>query len=154
MMEQTASRKLLRAGIAGLLGLLAVGVMAEGLFSPPLPKAKATAGEQKCVEPVDVMRRDHMNFILHQRDATMYQGMRAKQHSLVECINCHVTPGADGKPVSIHSKEHFCSSCHEYAAVKIDCFECHASQPSPAANAQPASVAQPPAPTGQGGSHP
>jgi hypothetical protein len=23
----------------------------------------------------------------------------------------------------------FCVSCHAYAAVKIDCFECHASKP-------------------------
>ena len=27
----------------------------------------------------------------------------------------------------------FCSSCHEYAAVKIDCFTCHAAKPAPGA---------------------
>ena len=37
--------------------------------------------------------------------------------------------GADGKPVSFASPKHFCRTCHDYAAVHIDCFECHASRP-------------------------
>jgi hypothetical protein len=37
--------------------------------------------------------------------------------------------GKDGKAVSVESKDHFCASCHSYAAVRVDCFECHASTP-------------------------
>ena len=25
--------------------------------------------------------------------------------------------------------QQFCASCHEYTAVKVDCFQCHASKP-------------------------
>ncbi len=106
-------------------------VFAAGLFSSalaaetkssrvPLPKVNITKGE-KCVEPTEVMRRDHMQFILHQRDDTMYRGVRTDQHSLKNCVNCH----ADPETGSVLGKEGFCESCHTYAAVHIDCFGCH-----------------------------
>lgn len=98
---------------------------------PAIPKATAQAGPEGCVEPVDVMRKRHFEFILHQRDETMHRGIRTEQHSLKECIDCHVVKKDDGQPVTYESEEHFCKSCHSYAAVKIDCFQCHASTPSP-----------------------
>jgi len=73
------------------------------------------------------MRRNHMNYILHQRDETMHRGVRTRQYSLVECINCHVSDAPDAPRVS--SEKHFCNSCHSYAAVSIDCFQCHADRP-------------------------
>ena len=39
--------------------------------------------------------------------------------------------GPDGQPVSYDDPKHFCRSCHSYASVSIDCFECHASKPEP-----------------------
>jgi len=120
--------------------LLALAVMAFVLLTGParaeeeeggrvpMPNEVEGKGEQ-CVEPTDIMRRDHMNFILHQRDETMYKGVRTKQHSLKECIDCHVQPTADGSYPGIKTKEHFCNSCHTYAAVHIDCFQCHATHP-------------------------
>ncbi len=105
-------------------------IYAEGRV--PVPEVPRGLGE-RCVEPTEVMRRDHMEFILHQRDETVHQGIRTKRHSLKECINCHVQPGPDGQYASIDSRQHFCNSCHSYTAVKIDCFECHASRPSKAA---------------------
>lgn len=115
---------------AGLL-LFSTWVFAgEGLYSPPgLPKAKEAAGENQCVEPVDVMRRQHMQFIKHQRDDTMRRGIRTTQYSLVGCIDCHVTPDTAGQYPSAKSEQHFCTACHSYAAVHIDCFQCHASKP-------------------------
>ena len=88
----------------------------------PVPafKANTDKGEQ-CVEPTEVMRRDHMQFILHQRDKTMHEGVRTTKHSLKNCIDCH----ADAKTGSVLGKDGFCESCHAYAAVKLDCFECH-----------------------------
>jgi len=98
---------------------------------PKPPKAKQSfSSEQACVEPIDIIRRHHGDFLKHHRNKTMYQGIRAPQHSLVECINCHVTPNEEGNYPSIHEgREHFCRSCHVYTAVSIDCFQCHSSQP-------------------------
>ena len=101
-----------------------------GLAEIPKPIIHEPEGEGvKCVHPEDEMKRNHMNYILHQRDETMYDGIRTKKHSLANCIDCHVQPGKDGKIASIESPDHFCSGCHEYAAVTIDCFECHADRP-------------------------
>ena len=87
------------------------------------PKFKIERGEA-CVAPVAEMRRDHMTMLLHQRDRTMRQGLREPRFSLKGCIECH----ASEKTGSVLGHEGFCSSCHEYAAVKIDCFECHTPQ--------------------------
>jgi hypothetical protein len=74
-----------------------------------------------CVAPVAEMRRDHMKMLFHQRDRTLRQGLRETRFSLKGCVECH----AGQKTGSVLGKEGFCASCHEYAAVKIDCFECH-----------------------------
>jgi hypothetical protein len=126
--------RLPRLLLSGALLFLSAWVVAgEALYSPQnLPKAKA--GAEQCVEPVDVMRREHMLMIKHQRDATMHQGIRTTKYSLVECINCHVTANADGSYPSVNTDQHFCSGCHAYAAVDIDCFQCHASKPEGAAH--------------------
>jgi hypothetical protein len=92
----------------------------------PLPTiTKAVKGEQ-CVEPNDFMRRNHMKVLTHQRDETVLEGIRTKKYSLKECINCH----ASEKTGSVAAaKDDFCVSCHSYAAVKIDCFDCHSTKP-------------------------
>lgn len=79
--------------------------------------------EGECVEPEDVIRRNHMKFLLHQRDKTMHEGIRTTKYSLKNCVNCH----ANSKTNSVLGKDGFCVSCHSYAAVSIDCFSCHAS---------------------------
>ncbi len=98
----------------------------------PVFKINTDKGEQ-CVEPEDVMRRDHMKFILHQRDKTMHEGVRTTKHSLKNCVDCH----ADAKTGSVLGKDGFCASCHAYAAVKLDCFECHSALREAAAVAAP-----------------
>ncbi len=120
---------------SGLLSLLAVAVIwvpalarAGDSLLPDVPEAQRRVSEtQGCVEPTADMRRNHMKYILHQRDETMHLGIRTKQHSLEECINCHVSSARDAPRAS--SEQHFCNSCHTYAAVNIDCFECHADRP-------------------------
>ena len=113
-----------------LLGLLLGTVttaMAAGLL-PDIPEAQSRfSATQGCVEPTADMRKNHMEYILHQRDETVHEGIRDKQHSLNECINCHVSDAPDAPRVS--SEKHFCSSCHSYASVSIDCFQCHADRP-------------------------
>ena len=101
-------------------GLVPVISDAQDRFSPA----------QGCVEPTDEMRKNHMDYILHERDETVHKGIRGTRHSLVKCINCHVPPPSGGQKVRFDSEEHFCNSCHTYAAVNIDCFQCHSDQPA------------------------
>jgi len=104
-------------------------VQADSLAPEP-PKAKKKYNEETiCVEPVAEMRKDHMSYIMHQRDDTLRKGIRTKQHSLKECIDCHNAPAEDGKVASASESEHFCSTCHTYVAVQIDCFSCHSDKP-------------------------
>jgi hypothetical protein len=119
-----------------LVGLAALPVMSNaGELGPVPPKAKAKASAKtECVEPVSVMRKDHMEFLKHKRDETMREGVRTKKHSLVECIDCHVTPNDKGEYARIGEDGHFCSSCHNYAAVNVDCFDCHSDLPEGASN--------------------
>ena len=86
----------------------------------PLPVMQVERGET-CVAPVEEMRRDHMKMLFHQRDRTMHEGIRTTRFSLNNCVDCH----ASRKTGSVLGKDGFCASCHAYAAVSIDCFECH-----------------------------
>lgn len=99
-----------------------------------LPRIVTPKDVQQCVEPTDVMRRNHMKFLLHQRDETVLDGIRTKKYSLTGCINCHAQTSDDGKIVRADDPEYFCTTCHEYTSVKIDCFECHSDRPAAAAN--------------------
>jgi hypothetical protein len=134
--------RLLRIG--AFLPLLAVGLLTAGAVAAhgdkdgkpgrvPMPVHHFAEGE-KCVEPTEEMRRNHMEKILHQRDRTMHEGIRTRQHSFKNCVNCH----ADPKTGSVLGKDGFCESCHSYAAVKIDCFSCHTDKREAAASEAPA----------------
>jgi hypothetical protein len=113
----------------GLLLGLPAALKADDSLLPVIPEAHSRVSEaQGCVEPVEEMRRNHMEYILHQRDETMHRGIRTRQYSLAECINCHVSDASDAPRYG--NKTHFCSSCHTYAAVSIDCFQCHADRPA------------------------
>lgn len=119
-----------RLGI-GLAGLVLLAVALPGVAAgdnPLLPTIVPGKGD-KCVEPTDVMRRDHMELILHQRDETMHRGIRTSRHSLKECIECHVQTDDQGNYIPVNDPQQFCSSCHSYASVKMDCFQCHATTP-------------------------
>jgi len=111
---------------------LAISALLGGCDSAPPPTNLATAKQKatQCVEPTDVIRRNHMELLKHQRDATVIEGIRTKEHSLNECINCHVpATKQDGSPMHYGDKEHFCTTCHAYAGVTLDCFQCHADRP-------------------------
>ena len=97
----------------------------NGGLLPVIPMGQGDS----CVEDTDFMRRNHMDLLKHQRDETMKEGIRGKPYSLKECLICHAVNGPDAIPVTVSSPQHFCRSCHDYAAVSIDCFQCHASRP-------------------------
>lgn len=96
----------------------------------PVPVIPRGQGET-CVADTAFMRRNHMTLLKHQRDETMRQGIRGNLYSLAECIACHAVAGPDAQPLTVDSPQHFCRACHDYAAVSIDCFQCHASRPEP-----------------------
>ena len=121
--------------IAGC-GFFAAAVMAgewnrdkEHSLLPAIPAAQA----DQCVEPTEIMRRRHMDFILHQRDETVHKGVRTEKHRFVNCINCHIQPQRMASAQLAYPRhtdaEHFCTSCHVYSLVSIDCFQCHADRP-------------------------
>ena len=112
----------------GLLEAEAAMEKESGDNRVPLPVIPRGQGDN-CVADTQFMRRNHMTMLRHQRDETMRQGIRGKQYSLKECVACHAVTGPDAMPVTVASPEHFCRSCHDYAAVNIDCFQCHASRP-------------------------
>ena len=115
-----------------ILGVLFIAVVGSAISNVqakhgniPLPHpAKAIKGEQ-CVEPNDIMRRNHMTYLMHQRDETVIEGIRGKKYSLQQCINCHATIDPEVEDGKVRTIKPFCAECHSYAAVKIDCFACH-----------------------------
>jgi hypothetical protein len=122
---------------AALSALLLAGVMpaTAGDEHGEHGAHKLIAKGDKCVRDVDDMRRNHMKILKHQRDDTMRKGVRGSQDSLKNCIECHVNPKTNSVA---SSKEDFCMGCHSYAAVKLDCFECHSSKPkTPAGGMHP-----------------
>ncbi|WP_130471665.1 hypothetical protein [Candidatus Magnetaquicoccus inordinatus] len=99
---------------SGLLWLNPVELMAHeggGGHSGPLqlelPKGK------ECVKSTEWMRRNHMDFLKHNRDQAVREGIRVKSDSLKNCTTCHT------------SREKFCDRCHTYTGVAPNCFECH-----------------------------
>ncbi|MEI8324464.1 MAG: hypothetical protein WCH44_03710 [Betaproteobacteria bacterium] len=116
-----AMTKVLLACCLILSGFLVNAAAASGV---PQPVIEAARGG-KCPADPAFMRRNHMELLKHQRDETLRAGARQGKFSLKACIACH----ASQKTNSVAAAgTNFCQSCHAYAAVQIDCFECHASQ--------------------------
>ena len=117
-----------------MLALFAWGGLVPVHAAAPKPVVeKALKGEQ-CVEPTEYMRRNHMKVLEGHRDKTVHEGVRTKKYSLKECINCHASQQTGSVTAA---KDNFCVSCHSYAAVKIDCFDCHSSKPQSTATLHP-----------------
>lgn len=130
-----ASHRAIAVAMA-VIGLLVVGApqAADPAKGPlrvasrvPQPVIEPARGAQ-CVDDPAYMRRNHMDLLKHDRDDTVRAGIRDTKYSLKACINCHASKATS----SVNAAgTNFCQSCHSYAAVKIDCFECHASKPDP-----------------------
>jgi hypothetical protein len=114
---------------------IALGFMAGGATAtPPLPAIERAVQGTQCVEDTGAMRRRHMEMLKHQRDDTVRGGIRGARHSLKDCVGCHA--GARTGSVAAAPGD-FCVSCHTYAAVTIDCFECHTGKPAAVAQRKP-----------------
>ncbi len=113
---------LLRWLVCWLMAVLTSVSLADWLN---IPRGK---GDQ-CIEPTEIMRKQHMQFLFHDRDLTMREGDRSIRHSLVDCVECHTQTNQKQEAIPIHASGQFCAVCHEAVSVKIDCFSCHASVP-------------------------
>lgn len=102
---------------------------AQGGRTPTPVIEPAKAGTQ-CVADPATMRREHPAMLKHQRDDTVHGGIRGAKASLKACIACHASPSTGSVAAA---ETNFCVSCHTYTAVRIDCFECHATKPAPTA---------------------
>lgn len=93
----------------------------------PLPTIAAARAGTQCIADPATMRREHPSMLRHQRDETVHLGIRGARASLKGCIDCHASAATASVAAAPGD---FCLSCHSYAAVKIDCFECHSGKPA------------------------
>jgi len=112
-----------------LLAGLALTLTGCGKVEAPAPHLVLEARGDQCVEPTEVIRRDHMKILMHERDEAKLYGRRNPDHSFVGCVDCHVSPTASRDDPATH----FCMACHQFNAVRMDCFQCHTDRPSDAA---------------------
>lgn len=94
------------------------GVAMPSIDTPVINQLK----KAECVEPKEVMRKDHMKILDEWRDEVVRNGERGVIHvggSIFEkslqngCMMCH------------SNKSQFCTECHGYAGVKPYCWDCH-----------------------------
>jgi hypothetical protein len=127
--------------LAFLVTFLIAWPMMQSAYAGGVPKPSATIESPgtQCVAPPEEMRRNHMEMLKHQRNLTMREGVRGTKVSLNGCIECHASKKTGSV---IGSNDNFCQSCHAYAAVKLDCWDCHQpktgkAMPTSAAEAKP-----------------
>ncbi len=119
MMVSKTNRFFSLLTVFALLAITGTSAVADSRV--PLPQLAPALGE-RCVEDTAFMRRNHMDLLKHQRDETVHRGIRTEKHSLNNCLSCHAP-----KPEPQSAEQpHFCQSCHQYAGIRLDCFQCHA----------------------------
>ncbi len=118
--------------LTSLLAVLALAIApahAQELF-PSIPKA---LGEPH-PEGNEYWRINHPALLAHDRDLVVLEGIRDVDASLVGCVVCHAVNGPDQGPVPMPvdagSPDNSCQVCHQFVAIEIGCFVCHASVPS------------------------
>lgn len=112
----------LLAGVFLLLAGVAIGgeVVTKGSKAATLPS---------CVAPTEEIRRYHMDYLKHERIAVVHEGVRGNKYSIADCVDCHAGRDGAGKAVPVNAEGQFCQKCHNYAAVDIECFQCHRKVP-------------------------
>ncbi len=97
---------------------IALGTRPE---APPLARSRVPTA---CVAPADEMRASHMKLLAEWRDLAVRQGVRSV--TMPDARKWKVS--LSGTCLVCHEKAKFCDRCHAYAAVKPDCWNCHAAQ--------------------------
>ena len=79
-------------------------------------------GEKQCVEPVEYMRKHHVEILKDWRDERVRDGKVAYVSSTGKSYTISLT----GTCLGCHSnKAEFCDRCHNYLRVEPNCFDCH-----------------------------
>ena len=92
------------------------------LDTPAITGLAAIEGQASCVEPAEYMRAEHMQLLNTWRTdsvrfgATIYTSSTGVAYEISlkdSCLHCH------------SNRTQFCDSCHTYAAVDLNCWNCH-----------------------------
>lgn len=124
-----SSTGILRAAGLTLAGGVAL-LLSTAVFSDSaVTSGSKAAGMNSCVAPTAEIRRNHMDYLKHDRDSVVREGVRDVRNSLADCIECHAEKDGQGGYHPVNAEGQFCSSCHEYLAVSLTCFQCHSKTP-------------------------
>ncbi len=86
------------------------------------PEPEIIAAEENCVEPASYMRAKHMQLLNDWRQSFVREGNRTYTSNDGQGYDMSLT----GTCLDCHSnKAQFCNTCHDYAGVKPNCWECH-----------------------------
>ncbi|MFW6277949.1 MAG: sulfur reduction protein DsrJ [Halorhodospira sp.] len=113
--------------IATALALILGGTPAGKEEPAEVAERPEPRGEACIHEDPERMRREHMDLLHSHRDESVRAGRHDETLSLQGCISCHAT--AQEQRAGNADDMAFCASCHEYAAVELDCFQCHSTDP-------------------------
>ncbi len=115
--------------VATILGALLLSFSAASMSGSAVVAGSKAAGMESCVAPTAEMRRNHMEYLKHERDETVHAGIRDGKYSIADCVSCHASKDESGNYIPVNAEHQFCDSCHSYAAVKPTCFQCHRKVP-------------------------
>ncbi|MFQ6122474.1 MAG: sulfate reduction electron transfer complex DsrMKJOP subunit DsrJ [Dehalococcoidales bacterium] len=111
-------------GLIIFLGLITIPVwyiMASGKATY-VPEPEIVTEEKQCIEATQYMRDKHMDLLDDWRKSVVREGIRTYVASDGREYNMSLS----GTCMECHSnKAEFCDQCHDYAAVKPDCWDCH-----------------------------
>ena len=88
--------------------------------------------DKQCVESPEFMRANHMQLLNQWREESVRNGQsvyinsqgKSFEISLQDtCLKCHSTEAE--KASTSNASPQFCASCHDYSAVKPNCWTCH-----------------------------
>ncbi|MES9902499.1 MAG: sulfur reduction protein DsrJ [Sedimenticola sp.] len=129
MLSSTGIKRSTMIFMGALFAVLSMGAMGES-FVTKGSKA-AGLGADGCVAPKAEMRRNHMDYLKHDRVATVRQGIRETKASLAACVDCHAGKDDKGGYTPVSDEGQFCESCHSYVGVNLyfACFQCHRKTP-------------------------
>ncbi|TCD48239.1 hypothetical protein [Chlorobium sp. N1] len=119
------SKKIL-IGAAAALMLLAAAYLATGAETGLVsdPASAAAPDTTGCIYPKEYMHSHHMQVLADWKEHAAHEGPdavmtapdgRRFQKDLATCLGCH------------SDNRQFCFSCHTYANVKPNCWNCHIS---------------------------
>jgi hypothetical protein len=121
------SRKCFTGLVAGIA--FAVPAMQAWPESTHVIEGSKAATLNACVAPTDEIRRNHMDYLKHDRDLVVIDGDRRVKFSLVACVDCHAARDDKGSYEPVNEEGQFCDTCHDYVAVSLPCFQCHRTTP-------------------------